>query len=219
MFQIKNKEIELLGDLNADTLVIMQADHNEGEGVLRESVALGCRPFCLVCVSGGVWEKDLSPWPAPAVFKNGSPFGGEADATITELQEELLPGIYEKLGHRPEHLVIAGYSLAGLFALYTAYRSDLFEAVVSASGSLWYPNFIEFTKSHAMSKSVKQVYLSVGDKEAKTKNPVMQTVEDHTRMLTELLNQNGIPATFELNAGGHFVDDDKRLAKGIAVVL
>ena len=87
----------------------------------------------MLAVSGFDWNEKLSPWPAPRVFRNGDDFGGKAD----ELIEELL----EVLKQYPGRKYIAGYSLAGLFALYTATKTDQFEGCASVSGSLWYPDF------------------------------------------------------------------------------
>ena len=47
-------------------------------------------------------------------------------------------------------------------------------------------------------------YFSVGDRESKTKNPRMATVEDCTRAAAELFRSRGANVKFELNPGGHF---------------
>ena len=51
----------------------------------------------------------------------------------------IMPAILEELPSRPETLILASYSLTGLFAMYAAYRTDVITHIVSASGSLWYP--------------------------------------------------------------------------------
>ena len=90
---------------------------------------------------------------------------------------------------------------------------------MTASGSLWYPEFLTYAQSHEISDKVKKIYFSVGDKESKTKNQMMQPVEENTRFLAEYFKSKGIETTFELNEGGHFVDDAKRVAKGIVYCM
>lgn len=63
------------------------------------------------------------------------------------------------------------------------------------------------------------VYLSLGDREAKTRNSVMSTVEARIREGYELLRMNGIETTLEWNRGNHFKDPDLRTAKAFAWVM
>lgn len=81
----------------------------------------------LVFIEGFDWNRDLSPWPAEPVFGTEA-FGGQADAFLETLTRELIPAAEHEM---PEDICwrgIAGYSLAGLFAVYAAYRSNLFPA-------------------------------------------------------------------------------------------
>ncbi len=215
-------QIQLYGevsDANEKTLVLTIEEHGEGHEVYDECLKAGCSDFILAGISGIVWEDDLSPWQAPGTFKKAPPFGGKADAFLHAITEQLLPAVIEKLGETPKQIIFAGYSLAGLFATYSSFQTDAFSGIVSASGSMWYPQFMDYAKGHKVSSCIKVAYFSVGDKEANTKNAVMKPVEDNTRAMEQLFAAQGIHTTFELNEGGHFVDDAKRLAKGIAWVL
>lgn len=69
---------------------------------------------------------------------------------------------------------IGGYSLAGLFALWAAYQTDRFSGVAAASPSVWFPGFSAYMREHRMKTGT--VYLSLGDREEKTRNPVMAQV-------------------------------------------
>ncbi len=213
------KTITIYGNNQAETLVIMHAVDEEGKQVWEACLKRGCSDFALAVISGVSWEQDMSPWEAPAAFKKGDAFAGGADAYLQELTGKIIPEIFEQMGRRPEQIILAGYSLAGLFALYAAYQTDIFHGIVSASGSLWYPKFMDFALSHRLSDSVRRIYLSVGDKEAKTRNVIMQSVEENTRRMAEYVQRQGIEEIFELNEGGHFVDDADRLAKGICWML
>ena len=182
---------------------------------------MGCGEFVLAAISGFDWNRDLSPWPCDPVFKGGDPFEGKADAYLSHIIDSLLPEIETELTERSKTIpyrVLAGYSLAGLFALYGACRCDQFRKIVSASGSLWYPGFPEYLESHPLSGNVEQVYLSLGDKESNTRNLIMQTVEDNTKRIQKILSDR-TDVFFEFNQGNHFQDPELRLAKGIVYVL
>ena len=71
---------------------------------------------------------------------------------------------------------IAGYSLAGLFALYAIYQTDLFSHVGSMSESLWFPGMKEYIFSHEPKCRPDCMYFSLGDKESKTRNTVLKSV-------------------------------------------
>lgn len=119
----------------------------------------------------------------------------------------------------PSKVGILGYSLAGLFSLYSLYRLECFSLAASVSGSLWYPSFDQFIVSSQRKKTPDKVYLSVGDKEKKTSNPFLSQVEKKTKYVYEYYKSIGIPAFYELNDGNHFKDVSLRLAKAIAYLL
>ena len=58
----------------------------------------------------------------------------------------------------------------------SAYQTDVFKGVAAASPSMWFPGFSDYMKEQDI--KAKTVYLSLGDKEEKTRNPVMTTVAD-----------------------------------------
>ena len=89
----------------------------------------------------------------------------------------------KRLSHSSGVAGIAGYSLAGLFALYAIYRTDVFSRVGCMSGPLWFPGFKEYIFSHEPKKPPDCIYFSLGDKEAKTRNPVLKTVQENTETI------------------------------------
>ncbi|MBQ2956892.1 MAG: hypothetical protein IJE08_10565 [Clostridia bacterium] len=109
-----------LPDGQADCAVYIPM-HGTAEEIWR--MLPGCQA-ALVSVSGFDWNKDLSPWPAKAVFGEED-FSGGADAFLKELIR-LIPDVEREAGLAPVRRCIAGYSLAGLFAVYAAYRCDIF---------------------------------------------------------------------------------------------
>ena len=200
----------------AAPLVVLNTFQGEGEAVYEAVQRLTGRRFTLAAISGLDWNAELSPWPAPPVFTGALPFGGEADAYLDTLTGAILPEILKTLPTAPALCALAGYSMAGLFALYALYRTDRFARVASASGSLWYPGFLEFALNSAMAAEPEGIFLSLGDREAKTRKPAMRTVEAHTERLARHLAGLGIPTRFEFNPGGHFQDPTGRMARAIA---
>ena len=109
--------------------------------------------------------------------------------------------------------IIGGYSLAGLFALWAATKTDRFSKVAAASPSVWFPGFTEYIKENNI--KAKAVYLSLGDREEKTRNPVMATVGHAIRSVHETISDSGINTILEWNQGNHFKDVDIRMAKAL----
>ena len=213
---IANKEVDIYPAHKAGSpLVIFNAFEDEGVVVHTELMKLTVADFSLATINITDWNADLSPWEIPPVYKNDEPFTGGADAYLETLTGEIIPAIIGELGSEPAYIALAGYSLAGLFAVYAMYRTDRFARIASASGSMWYPGFMDFVKSHKPAVLPEKLYLSLGDKEARTRNQIMAKVEQNTGDLHEYYKSLGIDTIFELNEGNHFKDAGLRIAKAI----
>ena len=195
-------------------LVVLNSYSGDGSDVLAELRGMTDADLSLASIAIDDWNDSMSPWPADPVF-GGEPFGGRADGYLSELVGTIIPGIRSAMGD-PSETVIAGYSMAGLFALYSVFRTDAFSAAVSASGSLWYPRMAEFMGSNPISGNVSRVYLSLGDKESKTRDRTMSRVRECTEEALAQLSSRGIEAVFEVNPGNHFSEPAKRMARGIS---
>lgn len=171
-------------------------------------------PFNLVAFGINDWMSELTPWPAPPAFGK-QPFGDGAEDTLKYLKDMLLPALSDRLGGM--NAVLGGYSLAGLFSLWAGYNSSLFDGLAAASPSVWYPQWTNYMEGKEMHS--KAVYLSLGDRESRTNNPVMAHVDDAIRLQHDLLSAQGVATTLEWNPGGHFIDSEKRMAKAFAWVL
>ena len=125
----------------------------------------------------------------------------------------------KELAEPPVWRGIAGYSLAGLFALYAIYRTDVFSRVGCMSGSLWFPGFKEYIFSHEPKRRPDCIYFSLGDKEAKTRNSVLKTVQENTEEIQAFYQSKGIDTVFQLNPGNHFVQGIERTIAGIQWLL
>ena len=107
--------------------------------------------------------------------------------------------------------------MAALFSLWAAYQTDTFAGVAAASPSMWFPGFVDYMKGNDIQCS--DIYLSLGDKEEKTRNPVMAKVEDCIREGHAWLKEQGANCTLEWNKSGHFREPELRTAKAFAWLL
>ena len=200
-------------------VIYLNTYSNEGQKVYEAAQTAGFPPFSLVAVSDLAWSHDMAPWNSPAAFKNGEPFTGGADDYLRLLVEEIIPRAEKDLASPPAWRGIAGYSLAGLFALYAIYRTDVFSRVGCMSGSLWFPGFKEYIFSHEPKRRPECIYFSLGDKEAKTRNPVLKTVQENTEEIQAFYRSKGIDTVFQMNPGNHFVQGIERTIAGIQWLL
>ena len=193
------------GKSDAETILIQPVDDHDLSVIeseashIREMTAVD---FRLLAVKVSSWNQDLSPWKAPAVFGNED-FGDGAAAMLEKIKELTVDS--------ERTYIIGGYSLAGLFALWSAYQIDRFSAVAAASPSIWFPDFLDYMITRQIMTGT--VYLSLGDREEKTRNPVMASTGRCIREAYEHLKNVGITCTLEWNQGNHFKEPDFRTAK------
>lgn len=180
----------------------------------EEQLPKGPASFVLIRAD---WDRDLTPWPAPGVFRNQNFTGGAGDY-LKHLTGEILPAAEAELGFSPAHRGVVGYSLGGLFALYAYYESACFDLAASVSGSMWYDGWLDYMRSHTPPVPGR-VHLSVGDREKKSRNERMKTVEDATREAAEILKSEGVETAFVLNPGNHFQDPSARQQKALNWLL
>lgn len=175
------------------------------------------KAFTLVSYETDDWDRDFSPWEADGAME-GERFAGGGEAVLTWLSEALIADL--RGINASNRVFICGYSLSGLFALWSLYRSDLFDGCACCSGSLWFDGWKDFAASRTIVKKG-LIYLSLGGKEEKSKNAVMATIGDATRFQDKLLDkdENAVRHTLVMNPGGHFASTDKRVARGIAWLL
>ena len=200
-------------------IIYLNTYSDEGQQVFDIAQAAGCPSFTLVAISDLDWNHDMAPWDSPAAFKKGEPFTGGAGDYLRLLVEEIIPRAEKELAGPPAWRGITGYSLAGLFALYAIYRTDVLSRVGCISGSLWFPGFKEYIFSHEPKRRPDCIYFSLGEKEAKTRNPVLKTVQENTEEIQTFYQNKGIDTVFQLNPGNHFVQRIERTIAGIQWLL
>lgn len=196
----------------------LDMSHGEtAESLFDEVKALTNNDFSLAVFDVTDWNAQFSPWTAPAVFGKDS-FSGKGNDTLRFLEDEFLPEIKSKFPK--SEVFLTGYSLAGLFSLWALYETDKFNGAVCCSSSLWFDKWDEYASLYRI-KSPSTIYMSLGDREEKTKNKVVAKVGDRTRRQAEILKDdpNVEKLFFEWNEGGHFDEPLKRVAKGITRIL
>lgn len=200
-------------------VVYLNTVRGEGAAVWNACQSLHSPPFSLAAVSGLDWDHDMSPWAIPPISASDRPCTGEADAYLALLTEEIVPAVKAELGEEPTFSALAGYSLAGLFALYAAYRTDVFLRFASASGSFWFPGFTEFVREQPMKARPEKLYFSLGNRESHTKNPFLAPVEKRTEWLYDWYRKQGVDTVYVQESGSHFHEPNLRMARGIRWIL
>lgn len=207
--------IYLLGSEEKELCEIVRILKKESFWKEREPVLVGIYP--------GNWNEDYSPFPAPALSSGQPAFGSNAGSYLAALTQTLVPVIEGMAPVLPlsDQRYLVGYSLAGLCALYGAYVSDAFAGYGAVSPSLWLEGWMEYAGSFPLHRHTEKLYLSLGNKESRTKNPRMARVGDcfvsASSYYTSLLGPERFRS--ELNHGNHFHEPEARLAKAIAFLL
>ena len=218
--EIGSKNISIFLSTKPRTPIIyLNTFSDEGRKVYEAAQATGCPPFTLVAISDLDWNHDMVSWDSPPAFKNAEPCTGGADDYLRLLTEEIIPTAEKGIAGVPCWRGIAGYSLAGLFALYAIYQTDLFSRVGSISGSLWFPGMKEYIFSHEPTCWPGCMYFSLGDKESKTRNQVLRNVRQNTDEIHAFYRGKGIDTTFQLNPGNHYNQAVERTVDGLCWLL
>ena len=170
--KVSEKECYLYIQPGAKYLLIQPVDEHDLDLLDKEVnliQSMSDIPFSLVAIKVNDWNSELTPWSAPPVFGK-NPFGEGAEDTLSFITYQMLPMLQEK-GIETSHCLLGGYSLAGLFSLWSSYQTDKFAGIAAASPSVWFSKWLEYAQANH--PQVRTIYLSLGDKEGKAKNPVM----------------------------------------------
>lgn len=221
VLQIQGREFLWMEGTNAKVLLLQLVGDHEVENIAVENAEIKKRsnvPFSMAALRIRDWNRELSPWHAPAAFGK-IPFGGDGTETLTFLEQNGIPAIRERLDGKNLPIVIGGYSLAGLFALWSSYHNRCFCSVAAASPSVWFPGWREFFLSHE--SYAEYIYLSLGKKEAKTRNATMATVATQIQELYDRLSETKQcqECTLVWNEGNHFQNVPSRQAAAFAWCL
>ena len=177
------------------------------------------RNFSLVAFKIEDWNSELTPWEMPLLRGKGN-FGDGATRTLEFIKNELIPALSECIntGNNGIKYILGGYSLAGLFSLWSGYQTDIFEGIAAVSPSVWYKKWIEYVETEKPLSE--KIYLSLGDTEEKTKHQILSKIGDNIRKQHEILEKSeNVKTVLEWNEGNHFQNPDIRTAKGFLWVM
>ena len=177
------------------------------------------RNFSLVAFKIEDWNSELTPWEMPLLRGKGN-FGDGATRTLEFIKNELIPALseYTNTENKEIKYILGGYSLAGLFSLWSGYQTDIFEGIAAVSPSVWYKKWIEYVETEKPLSE--KIYLSLGDTEEKTKHQILSKIGDNIRKQHEILENSGnVKTVLEWNEGNHFKNPDIRAAKGFLWVM
>lgn len=212
----QNRNYTILGNLKASTFLMYLVDESNPEDYEQIYQKISNEyQLCMISVSIHDWQGELSPWPAPPIFGKHD-FAGNAAKFLVEL-EDFWKWFKDENNIESNQVYLGGYSLAGLFALWASSQTNLFTKIAAVSPSVWYFNFVEYMQQNPI--QTREVYMSLGDKEANAKNKVMATVKDCFDEVIQIVQKQDIPLTYEYNPGNHFQDVELRMTKGIRQLL
>ena len=179
------------------------------------------KPYAIVGLHPHDWAHDYSPLDAPPLRDGVEAFTAGAGEHLREITGKLFPELVKNapLLSDPCQNILAGYSLAGLCALYGAYAvPEHFSGFAACSPSLWMEGWMDYMKATPLPQKTARLYLSLGKKEPITKNPRMARVgaafEEASALLSAALPEGDFRA--EWNNGNHFFEPDRRIARGLA---
>ena len=212
----QNRNYTIFGDLKASTFLMYLVDESNPEDYeqIYQKVSNESQ-LCMISVSIHDWQGELSPWSAPAIFGKHD-FAGNAAKFLAEL-EGFWKWFKDEHNIESNQVYLCGYSLAGLFTLWASSQTNLFTKIAAVSPSVWYFNFVEYMQRNPI--QTREVYMSLGDKEANAKNKVMATVKDCFEAVIQIIQKQNISLTYEYNPGNHFQDVELRMMKGIQQLL
>ena len=216
---IAGRPCRLSGSETPDCILVQPSARHEDASLASEIAqleALAPRPFLLVTIGLEDWTLDLMPWPDGNISRDPEA-GKHGQETLDFILRDLLPELERRYGPRP--VILGGYSLGGLFALWASTRTDRFPAIAAASPSVWIHGWLPFAKKNR--PMAEAVYLSLGDREEYVKNQAIARVGDNLRAYYEMLRNQPGPeqCTLVWEEGGHFNENACRLARAFAWCL
>ena len=216
---ISGRKCRLFGAEKPAYFLIQPSARHETPTLEEEATklaALTMVPLLLVTVELEDWIVELMPW-ADRNISRDEEAGKHGQETLDYILQELVPWLEQRYGSMP--MVLGGYSLGALFALWASARTDRFHAIAAASPSVWIKDWIPYAKKNVPQAAA--VYLSLGEREEHVKNQAIARVGDCLRTQYELLREQlgEERCTLVWEEGNHFTDNAGRLARAFAWCL
>ncbi len=213
---IGGRTCRLFGTEHPGCILVQPSARHENETLEAEATIIGQLsrvPFVLATIELEDWMLDLMPWWDGNMSREPDA-GKHGLETLEYLLVSLIPELQKRYGPLP--VILGGYSLGGLFAIWASTQTDTFKAIAAASPSVWIYNWMPFAKKHI--PMADYIYLSLGDREELVKNQAIARVGDNLRAHYALLQQQlgADHCTLVWEEGNHFANNEARLARAFA---
>ena len=126
---LSGRKCRLFGSDKPGCLLIQPSARHENatlEAEAAQIAELSGVPFVLATIELDDWIIDLMPWPDANISREPEA-GKHGQNTLEYVLLSLIPELQKRYGPLP--VIIGGYSLGGLFALWASAQSDSFKAV------------------------------------------------------------------------------------------
>lgn len=163
------------------------------------------------------WSNILAPWNTPEGWPQYVACTGGANEYAKTFLNEIMPAAEQNLDVSDRY--IAGYSLAGLFALYLFTKTDKFKSAACPSGSFWFPNFGTWFDKQELKRIPTAVFFSCSRDEYYSDNEYLAPVRDNLKLIEQKLKKAGTKTAFVLDAGDHYEDVLQRTVYALCWVL
>lgn len=217
-FETDGLRICVFSSHQPDTPVIYLHDMNGTGRQILHYLDRSAFSLVTITVPQDRWSDLLAPWPTPDGWPQYVACGCGAKPYLDTLGEKIIPEAeshLEPISWRG----IAGYSLAGLFAIYAECLTPMFDRVASASGSLWYPGFKAWFEDHLPTRLPESVYFSCGSEEFNTTNPYLSPVRETTIALEKWFAAHKVQTTLQINPGDHYTQVMERTEAAVSWIL
>ncbi len=164
--------------------------------------------FLLVGIPSGNRLDDYTPWHAKALHERFADFGGRGGEYLEYLEKTLIPAVNKELFGNvdsPGKTALMGHSLSGLVGIYSLFKTEIFDHIVSISGSFWYEGWTGFLENSTLVNRKASIFISSGEDEGKDahdiKKNAAQATKDTYKALTGHLPQGNVE--IQWNSYGH----------------
>ena len=158
----------------------------------------------MVGIDPANWLADYTPWWQPA-YRAGAPdFGGNAPAFIADTLVPVARAAQEVLGCAgPRHLL--GYSLSTLAMVQALTMTDVFDELLIASPSTWYPGFVNMIERTPLAcKPDTRILLASGaDEGIGEPEPIRGIRQDTNRLVATLSERLDAPVKTAFDEKDH----------------
>lgn len=158
----------------------------------------------LVGVDSDDWLADYTPWWQPAYRKEAPDFGGRAPEFIEGTLVPLVLDARRRLGCEGPVRVL-GYSLATLAMVQALTLADVFDELLIASPSSWYPGFVNMVERTPLvcRPSTRVVLASGADEGVGEPEPIRGIRRDTDRLVATLSERLAAPVEVAFDEKDH----------------